>query len=317
MASTTMNPFSTTTDSTPTTVAPRKEYNINRPTPFTGDRAKIENFVQECDVYLNINDTIYDTDAAKIAFVLSFITAGEAQKWKEQFIRSITSNSRMTFPTFAIFMAKLQDAFKAVNPVDSAMQKLALLRQGNRPVEELITDFRLLVGDARLSTDSDSDQIHLIKMFMICLNPQLKKKIIFGEKIPKTIEEWYNKAIQFDSNYRLAQALQSLDNSTPKKKNWFNQNQNKDPNAMDTSIGALTEEMKTALMKIGACFRCRKTGHLSRDCPDKNKGNTSTSAPAQAPKKFTPKDVHGNIRNMTKEERAELMALMMADKEDF
>ena len=86
---------------------------------------------------------------------------------------------------------------------------------------------------------------------------------------------------------------------------------------MDTSIGALTEEMKSALMKIGACFRCRKTGHLSRDCPDKNKGNTSTSAPAQAPKKFTPKDVHGNIRNMTKEERAELMALMMADKEDF
>ena len=121
-------------------------------------------------------------------------------------------------------------------------------------MEELITDFRLLVGDARLSTDSDSDQIHLIRMFMICLNPQLKKKIIFGENIPKTIEEWYNKAIQFDSNYRLAQALQRLDNSTPKKKTWFNQNQNKDPNAMDTSIGTLTEEMKSALMKIGACF---------------------------------------------------------------
>ena len=85
----------------------------------------------------------------------------------------------MTFPMFGVFMAKLQDAFKAVNPIDSAMQKLALLRQGNRPVEEMITNFRLVVGDARLSTDSASDQIHLIKMFMTCLNPQLKKKIIF------------------------------------------------------------------------------------------------------------------------------------------
>ena len=162
---------------------------------------KIKNFVQECNVYLNINDMIYDTNPAKIAFVLSFITAGEAQKWKEKFMYSITSENKMTFPTFSAFMAKLQDAFKAVNPVDSAMQKLALLRQGNRPVEELITNFRLLVGDARLSTNSASDQIHLIKMFMICLNPQLKKKIIFRETIPKTIEEWYNKAIQYDSNY--------------------------------------------------------------------------------------------------------------------
>ena len=127
MASTTTNPLTATTDLTTMNPTPRKEYNINQPTPFTGDRTKIENFIQECNVYLNINDTIYNTDAVKIAFVLSFITAGEAQKWKEQYIHSITSNSRMTFPMFGIFMMKLQDAFKAVNLIDPTMQKLALL----------------------------------------------------------------------------------------------------------------------------------------------------------------------------------------------
>ena len=64
----------------------RKEYGINQPTPFTGNRTKIENFVQECDVYLNINDNIYDNEPAKVAFELSFLTEGEAQKWKEQYI---------------------------------------------------------------------------------------------------------------------------------------------------------------------------------------------------------------------------------------
>ena len=113
---------------------------------------------------------------------------------------------------------------------------------------------------------------------MICLNPQLKKKIIFGDIALKMIEEWYAKAIQYDSNYRLAQAMMALDNQTPKKntgKSWFNQNQNnnKDPNAMDIRatmmtngtafIGVLTEEMWAALMKIGTCFQCRKTRHLS------------------------------------------------------
>ena len=147
----------------------------------------------------------------------------------------------------------------------------------------MIMDFRLLVGDARLSTDSPSDQIHLIKMFMTCLNPQLKKKIIFRDIVPKTIEDWYVKAIQYDSNYWFTQALMALDNQTSKKntgKSWFNQNQNqKDPNTMDIGattttgtafIGALTEEMRTVLMKIGACFWCRKTGHLSCNCPLKH-----------------------------------------------
>ena len=41
------------------------------------------------------------------------------------------------------------------------------------------------------------------------------------------------------------------------------------------------------------------------------------TGPVQAPKKFTPKKMHGNIRNMMKEERAELLALMTADDEDF
>ena len=85
--------------------------------------------------------------------------------------------------------------------------------------------------------------------------------------------------------------------------------------SMDTSIGALMEKEKTALMKIGACFRCKKTGHLSRDCPDKNQA--SGGHQVEAPKKFTPKDIHGNIRSLTKEEGVELMALMTAEEGDF
>ena len=93
------------------------------------------------------------------------------------------------------------------------------------------------------------------------------------------------------------------DNQTPKKnmgKSWFNQsqNQNKDCNAMDIGattttmgtvfIGALTEEMWAALMNIGACFRCRKTRHLSRDCPLKNQGPQQQQTQQQ--KTYTPKD---------------------------
>ena len=193
------------------------------------------------------------------------------------------------------------------------MNKLELLQQGNRAVEEMITDFCLLCAEAELEELSVSDNQHLIKLFANCLNPQLKKRILFGEVIPKTISGWIEKAIQYDLNYHMGQALMNMDNrgKKPQKKNW----NEKDPNAMDTSIGALMEKEKTALMKIGACFRCKKTRHLSRDCPDKNQA--SSGQQAQAPKKFTPKDIHGNTRSLTKEERAELMALMTVEEGYF
>ena len=35
--------------------SPLREKNINKPTPFTGDRKKSETFIQECKMYLRIN----------------------------------------------------------------------------------------------------------------------------------------------------------------------------------------------------------------------------------------------------------------------
>ena len=120
----------------------------------------------------------------------------------------------------------------------------------------------------------------------------------------------------------------ALDNQTPKKnmgKNWFNQNQNqnKDPNMMDIGatttmtgtafIGVLMEEMWAALMKIGACFWCRKTGHLSWGCPLKHQGQQQPQQQTQQQKAYMPKDVHTNIRSMMAEQRKELMEMLTMD----
>jgi hypothetical protein len=38
-----------------------------------------------------------------------------------------------------------------------------------------------------------------------------------------------------------------------------------------THFTKLTEEEKAQLRKRGACFRCRQDGHMSRECPKKNR----------------------------------------------
>ena len=66
----------------------------------------------DSNIYLAINEAIYDNEPAKIVFVLSLITDKEALKWKEQYIQSITQNNRITFLTYAAFMAKFQEAVR-------------------------------------------------------------------------------------------------------------------------------------------------------------------------------------------------------------
>jgi hypothetical protein len=75
-------------------------------------------------------------------------------------------------------------------------------------------------------------------MFRSALNPQLAHRILFGETIPKTIQEWYDKAIQFDTNYR--DAMNIMGGGRNYSSSWRDNRDNHDnrpsrrnPNAMD------------------------------------------------------------------------------------
>ena len=56
-------------------------------------------------------------------------------------------------------------------------------------------------------------------------------------------------------------------------------------------------------MKKGLCFRCKKLGHLSRDCPNKKGRTPTTTAPTSttstAPKKMTAKELTAHIQSLT------------------
>ena len=51
---------------------------------------------------------------------------------------------------YGVFIALLKEAFKPADKTGKAMNKLCMIRQENRPAEELVTEFRLLAGQANL-----------------------------------------------------------------------------------------------------------------------------------------------------------------------
>ena len=65
-------------------------------------------------------------------------------------------------------------------------------------------------------------------------------------------------------------------------------------------IDTMTIEEQTKLMKEGRCFRCKKTGHISRDCP------TKTGQKKEEQKKKLNPDAK-NTNGMSIEERIKLI----------
>ena len=71
-------------------VAPTiKKTELNPPKIFTEKRTDLQRFLQDTFVFLMINKEHYNTDDKKIAFVMSFMTDGNAALWKQEFISKV------------------------------------------------------------------------------------------------------------------------------------------------------------------------------------------------------------------------------------
>ena len=55
-----------------------KKTELNPPKIFTGKRTNLQRFLQDILVFLMINKEHYNTDDKKIAFIMSFMTDGDA-----------------------------------------------------------------------------------------------------------------------------------------------------------------------------------------------------------------------------------------------
>jgi Zinc knuckle len=78
-------------------------------------------------------------------------------------------------------------------------------------------------------------------------------------------------------------------------------------------VDALTMEERGMLLRQEKCFRCRKTGHMAKNCPPEQ-GELSKQ------KKVDPARLaYTTIKVLTKEQRESFMKMVMEDKdeEDF
>src|SRR5271155_4637672 len=219
-----------------------KELQINYPTKFDGNRENLENFLQDCHLYLGINNEIYNTDLKKIVFMLSFMKKGTTLTWKESWTQEKLATTTQDFGTIKSFIDELKKAFSAADTEGDARAKLRQLRQGKNSVDEYVAEFRILAGKAKMKDDKA-----LTEYFMEGINTGILQKIFASETLPATIQEWYERASKHDAQYRRVHeilerqrgATSSSSNTNQTKKTFIPRyvpryaSTTRDPNAMD------------------------------------------------------------------------------------
>ena len=88
--------------------APRPtELKLASPKPFTGNREDLNGFLLDLNLYLTVNNEIYDTSLKKIGYALSFMTSGDAKSWKDQYLEESNQGEYLNLGTWSEFTEAL------------------------------------------------------------------------------------------------------------------------------------------------------------------------------------------------------------------
>ena len=251
-----------------------------------------------------------------------------SSEMENTFLRSIINDEgEIIFPTFKQFISILDHYFKPANQTRDTAHQLKILKQGKKTAEEVIMEFRLLVAEAGYSSNTRTDNLHLIEKLQDILDPSLTK-ILLSEKVPDTVEEWAQKAIDIDSNYQSALEILGKYTSkmtpprtmTPPRATFnYRKKEERDPNAMD--VDTMNIEERESLMKKGACSNARNQDIKPKTMKRKQIGKkpitqTNVTNSSKPPKPHDIRKLHAAFMGLTKEEKEELLAMSNEEKKD-
>ena len=308
----------------------------NPPAIFTGDHSKFDEFLEDFKVYkmANQGNQTMRVPLERVALILTYIKGKNVQDWRMRMVNEIehltcgVPNCLAISPEdevlWTIFERDFRNTFTNSQKQLTAHQKFLKVKMQGNTLDEFIAEFEHLCSEAGWT----SNDIGTITQFWCGLNTGLLKAIVqHVHPCPCMLREWFDAAHeQHDIWNKLKAAIEDAKSTGPPTLPQCNTTYARPLNAMDVDavhVDALAVEEKERLAKEGRCFKCKKQGHISHKCPEReenknaprrgNQGMTARTAAVEEEGNTQNRveELAGGIRELANEEKDGLLDLLM------
>ena len=240
-----------------------KGLKVATPDVYSGALDQAETFLRQLTLYIHAKPGDFTTDEAKILFALSYMKGGTAGPWADRILEQLETGEPLE--DWETFKRQFKDAFTDPSPQISARHKMDKIRQGQRPAEEYVADFRALVPRTGYN-----DAGHVEK-FEKGLNSGLLDKIYALPDMPTKLLDWYAWSVKLDRQWRQREAKKKMNvqgstrSTVPSPPNTTSTPPSTNPTAMEVDGGKPSRQKGPTIV----CYSCNNQGHISRNCPNK------------------------------------------------
>jgi hypothetical protein len=274
------------------------------PALFTGDRNKSKDFMRAFNRWwkLNKEKPIFSQPYKHVALFLNHLRGLNVEDWANEQQKTMDDDVAAGHGDndehhWTRFKVTFKQNYTDLGEKLSANATLQNLRMEKGDIDTYIALFNKLLTQARYK----DDELGTLNMFKKGLPGPLNVHIINNTSTASwNLKDWQKAAREQQLKYLETKEFTRKHLSPAQQgfakwlRSQYGNSRGKDPNAMNVDAGLirfqkLTDEERKELSTKGACFWCRKQGHMSRECPNKNgSAKYGRPAPTQVKKAETP-----------------------------
>ncbi|KAG1927325.1 retrotransposable element [Pimephales promelas] len=231
------------------------------PELYSGEPAFCRAFLTRCSMHFALQPRTFETEQAKVAFVLTLLT-GKAALWGT----AVWENQNSCCNSFQTLSDEMKKVFDRAVSGREAARTLTELRQGERSVSDFSIEFRTLAAECGWNEEAQWD------MFLHGLADHVQREI-YALDLPTTLNGLIDLALRVDA--RLSRVERRVTSTrtfggvdVPRSSGRDVVSPLFDPEPMQVGRARLSREERERRRSQGLCLYCGGAGHYAYNCPE-------------------------------------------------